>query len=327
MIKPINLFDFDHTIYDGDVSLDFFLFSIQKHPLIVRYLPAQAWHMFLYLASLNNRKQFKEHFFIFLKDLRNVDEDVERFWMINEPKIKTWYTTRTHTRDVVVSASPEFLIAPVAKKMGIKKLIATRMDRATGKITGKNCRGPEKVMRLKAELPDVVIDQCYSDSVSDLPILNLANNSYIVRKNKITAYSEYKPSKIKQHFVNKRFPAFIFVGGLNALIGLTFAFIASIFLNNKTVAFMIGYWLGLIPSYFLNSAITFRNRHYDVKTFVRYCISYIPNFFIQTSCVGILIEILHINNAVAYVTAVMIGVPITFVIVSMFAIKNKEANS
>jgi putative flippase GtrA len=98
----------------------------------------------------------------------------------------------------------------------------------------------------------------------------------------------------------------------------------SIFVHNKTIAFMIGYSLGLVPSYFLNSTMTFHNRDYKLIAFLKYCVSYIPNFLVQTLCVGILIEILAVNTVIAYITAVLVGVPITFLIVSMFAIKNKE---
>ncbi len=321
----IDVFDFDHTIYDGDASVDFFFFILRKHPDVVRFLPAQIWSFFLYLASLINRKQFKEGFFVFLSGLSNVDEDVERFWAAN-PKLKRWYEIRNHTDDVVVSASPEFLLQPIAHRVGVKRLIATRMDRKSGKITGENCRGIEKVGRLKAEFPDTTINECYSDSLADLPMLELADKRYIVQKDQIVDLDDYQPSQFKEKFLSKKFLSFLFVGALNAFIGLSFAFAVSTFLNNKTVAYMIGYSLGLIPSYFLNSTITFHNRDYNLSAFIRYCVSYIPNFIVQTVCVGLLIEILSINKAIAYVAAVMVGVPVTYLLVSVFAIRDKEVD-
>ena len=39
--------------------------------------------------------------------------------------------------DIVVSASPEFLLKPVSKKYGFK-LIATKVDKHTGKLLSKN---------------------------------------------------------------------------------------------------------------------------------------------------------------------------------------------
>lgn len=322
--KTIDLFDFDHTIYDGDASLDFFIYSIRKHPTLLRYLPIQLWNAFLYLASINSRKQFKESFFIFLRSLKDVDQEVADFWIVNKYKIKPWYINRTHRQDVIISASPHFLLMPKASELGVKSLIATRMDKSSGKIAGKNCRGREKAARLKEELPGLGVSQAYSDSMADAPILSLAKEAYIVKKNEIIARGEFRQSRIKKHFFKKSFLSFVFVGGLNAIVGLSFAFTASIFIDNKTVAFMVGYSLGLIPSYFLNSTITFHNTDYNLKAFIKYCISYIPNFLIQTLCVGLLIEVLHLNKGVSYVIAVAVGVPVTFLIVSILAIKEKE---
>lgn len=317
----INVFDFDHTIYSGDASLDFYFYSIRRSPGLIRYIPIQAWHAFLYLLSINTRTQFKRGFFIFLTGIKDVDEFVAGFWREHERKVKKWYRDRSHDRDVIISASPEFIIAPIASRMRIEKLIATVMDKKTGEILGRNCRGTEKVRRLNKYLPDFEVEECYSDSLSDLPILNLAKNKYIVKKQQIIPYSTYKPSRLKKTFLRKSFLTFIFVGGLNAVIGLSFAFIMTTIVPNKTAAFMIGYCLGLIPSYFLNSSMTFRNREYNMTAFLKYCLSYIPNFIIQVSCVAILIEMLHINTIVSYIIAVVIGVPVTFLIVSVFAIK------
>ena len=61
-------------------------------------------------------------------------------------------------------------------------LIGTRMDPATGLIDGSNCRGEEKVRRLRSAQPDAVVDRAYSDSLTDLPMLRLARRPYLVRK-------------------------------------------------------------------------------------------------------------------------------------------------
>ena len=322
--KSISLFDFDHTIYDGDASLDFFLYVMKKNPLLLRYVPIVLWSAFLYLASIFSRKRFKEGFFSFLKEVQGIDELVEGFWSENESKLKDWYINRAHDTDIIVSASPDFLLSPLVNRIGVYKLIATRMDKRSGKIEGKNCRGSEKISRLQSELPDVRVGESYSDNLSDRPMLEIAENAYIVRKEIIIPYRDYKPSGLKSRFFKKSFLSFVFVGGLNAFIGLSFAFMESMFLENKTFAFMIGYCMGLVPSYFLNSTITFHNTDYNFKAFIKYCISYIPNFMIQTFCVGLLIEVLQVNKNIAYVVAVAVGVPITFLIVSTLAIKERE---
>jgi phosphatidylglycerophosphatase C len=55
-------------------------------------------------------------------------------------------------RIVIVSASPELYLAPVAEKVGASGLVGTRLEASNGKLTGHydglNCRGPEKWRRL-----------------------------------------------------------------------------------------------------------------------------------------------------------------------------------
>ena len=51
--------------------------------------------------------------------------------------------------DLIISASPEFLLKPICGILGIKHLIASKVSPVDGKYTGKNCHGKEKVRRFK----------------------------------------------------------------------------------------------------------------------------------------------------------------------------------
>ena len=55
------------------------------------------------------------------------------------------------------------------------------MDSRTGKYTGINCHGKEKVRRFREEYPDAVIDSFYSDSYSDTPLAEEAKEAFIVK--------------------------------------------------------------------------------------------------------------------------------------------------
>lgn len=180
--STVNAYDFDHTIYRGDASFDFIIFSFVRHPALLRYLPLDAWVIFLYVIGKRNRKQIKQVAFSFLKDVRDIDNELQIFWMKHEHKIEEWYLNQKKPSDIIISASPEFLLRPIVSKLEIKTLIATRMDKTSGYITGENCRAEEKVIRLNKVSPNVKIDSAYSDSMSDLPLLSLASNAYIVRK-------------------------------------------------------------------------------------------------------------------------------------------------
>ena len=84
----INVYDFDKTIYDGDSSVDFYLFCLRKKPSIILLLPIMLFTYILYILGLKDKKCLKECFFSFLRKIDNIDEYIEEFWKKNTKKIK-----------------------------------------------------------------------------------------------------------------------------------------------------------------------------------------------------------------------------------------------
>ena len=58
----MNVYDFDKTIYDGDSTLDFYLFSLKKNPMLIRFLPVQIIGFIKYMFGLCPKLYFKEKF-------------------------------------------------------------------------------------------------------------------------------------------------------------------------------------------------------------------------------------------------------------------------
>lgn len=182
----LTFYDFDHTIYDGDSTVAFFLYCLKKRPGLLRYLPRQLYHAFLYGIGKENTTVFKGQFFSFLQGVPDTDTLVTSFWHEHGARIKQWYIDQVSADDIIISASPEFLLQPIAKRYGAR-LIATRVNVATGAIEGKNCRGAEKVVRLREDFPDATIVAAYTDDLkADGPMLAIAQESYHVVKNTVT---------------------------------------------------------------------------------------------------------------------------------------------
>lgn len=321
----VKLYDFDRTIYDGDSTLDFFKFSILRNPKLIKYMPRQCSAALLYILGFIPKRKFKEEFFIFLKDLEDVDEMISQFWDKNEIKIKRWFTDASHTNVIILSSSPDFLLSPIAQKLGVRDIIATDIDKQTGLMRGRNCYGIEKVRRLNIAGANYTITEAYSDSMSDLPMLSLAAKQMIVIGNKITPLHEYKPSgfrKLKTLFISRKFLAFLVVGGVNTIMGVLFAYLYSLVLENAKVAFVVGYITSLVLSYYLNSAVTFRNATYSLFGFLKFSLSYIPNFSLQLLCVKIFVDTLSLDALIAYMLSALIGLPITFALLSLYTFRN-----
>jgi len=184
-IKNVSVFDFDGTIYDGDATLDFYKFILKKYPRLTVFLPQQVLALLRYKIGLIDVTKFKEMFLRPLSSLENADSETLLFWEKNESKIKPWFKDLKKPDDIIITASPEFLIGPVANKYGVA-LIGTIFDLKTGTIIGNNCRGEEKVSRLRNQLPDISIGALYTDDLKhDGPLASISNQTYLVTKDVI----------------------------------------------------------------------------------------------------------------------------------------------
>lgn len=177
----MNVYDFDGTIYNGDSSVDFYRFSVKKNPLILCCIPKQTWGAVLYCFKRIDKTKLKEYFFSFLSKI-DTGEMVDSFWEKHQHKIQKWYLDQRQSDDIVISASPEFLLRPICENIGITRLIASRVDYLNGKFDGSNCSGEEKVTRLMSEYSICQIDNFYSDSVSDQPLANISYKAFLVSK-------------------------------------------------------------------------------------------------------------------------------------------------
>ena len=59
-------------------------------------------------------------------------------------------------------------------------MISSDVDPITGRFSGENCHGREKVERLALEYNVTHIDNFYSDSHSDLPLARIADRAFWV---------------------------------------------------------------------------------------------------------------------------------------------------
>lgn len=185
-----NVYDFDKTIYQRDSTLDFYLFCIKKQPGILAEIPTLLFWSILFLFQRSSKTAFKEKFYRFLRHLDSVDDLVAEFWKINRDRIADFYLRGHRDNDIVISASPEFLLEPICRELNIPTLIASRVDKCTGLYSGENCWGDEKLRRFREELGQASIGEFYSDSLSDAPLAGIAEKAFLVRKHDAIPWPE-----------------------------------------------------------------------------------------------------------------------------------------
>ena len=166
----MNAYDFDKTVYYGDSTADFYLFCLKRHKKIITLAPS-LFGAFLkfYVFKKGTKTEFKEKMYRFLAFC-----DTEK--------------EQKKDDDVIISASPEFLLKPVCERLKIKNLIASKVNMQSGKYTGVNCHGKEKVKRFYEAFPNGKIDSFYSDSYSDSPLAEIADKAFMVDGDKIESW-------------------------------------------------------------------------------------------------------------------------------------------
>jgi len=186
--RPLVAFDFDGTLTWRDSFLTFLAWRYGR----ARYLLGMAR---LAAAALDfsrsrNRTQLKtaltrefltgeKHAELLMAADRFAARHSRR--LLRPDAVKCWRTwQKDNARLVIVTASPQFLVAPFGRGLGAEMVIGTNLEFtragiATGRLDGPNCRSAEKVARLQAVFGvDVRLEAAYGDSDGDVAMLALA---------------------------------------------------------------------------------------------------------------------------------------------------------
>lgn len=192
MSKGIAFFDFDGTITTRDTLLEFIKFAKGKWAFYSGFL-YNIFYLIAYKIKLISNQEAKEKvlsYFFKDMDLIEFDKLSEAFSKKKLPSIIRHGAEKEIARlqqgnfvVVIVSASPENWIRHWCKERNLI-LIASELEvingKVSGKISGKNCHGEEKVRRIleKYVLKEYDEIYAYGDTKGDLPMLGLATKSF-----------------------------------------------------------------------------------------------------------------------------------------------------
>lgn len=322
----MNVYDFDKTIFKGDSTEKFYFFCLKRCPKMLKHIPATFINFIKYAFGKITKTQFKEVMYRFLLEVPNVDAFVKEFWEKNKSNIYEWYLETRREDDVVISASPEFLLEGICRNLGIGTLMASRVDKNTGKYDGENCHGKEKVLRFRERFGNEKIHSFYSDSLSDTPLAEIAQDAHIVTHDgHLIPWETFKPTlwgKIKKAVLTSEFVMFALIGCVNVADAVLFEYLMSLWLGTK-VGFIAGYLMSISLSFVLNSKFNFRTS-LSIDKYLKFLISYIPNFLLQNVFVTFMHNTTALHDAVIFLISALVAVPVTYLLVSLFAFRRRK---
>ncbi len=325
------LYDFDGTIYDGDSSVDFFKYCSKKDKRIKKMYLKILINFIKYKAKYISITEFKEYIFSFLKYFDNSEELVKDFWDEHDYKIKSFYLDKDHSNDIIVSASPYFLLKPICDKLKVKDLIASNVDIKNGHFNGLNNSKEEKVKRFKEKYPKDIIEEMYSDSMNDKPLLDLANKAFIVKKNKIYDYKTYKPNIIKRlwnfgwsiYHKKEELWNYLIVGGLTTLVSIgSYALFSKGLLLHYVLSNILSWIVAVIFAYYTNRWFVFHSKSKDkVKEFISFVLSRLLTLLMDTGLMVLFIEIVKLDDLIAKLIVQIVVVIDNYILSKLFVFK------
>ncbi len=170
----MNVFDFDNTIYDGESVLDMFFFYIARNPWLIKHLGTVLKAFKRYKKGEVSLSEALERYAPLVeKDILKIvdfENDPKVFWDKHIKKIKTLYSDLRSDDDLIITASPDFSMEEICKRLGIKHCLASRVNRETGRIEFANLR-ENKIKAFLEEYGDTEIENFYTDSPENDAVL------------------------------------------------------------------------------------------------------------------------------------------------------------
>lgn len=326
-----NLYDFDKTIYDGDSSKDFILFCFKKNKYLFKNIFKFSLNFIKYLIKKITITEFKESVFSFLKDIKDIDQLVSEFWVIHEKNIKKFYLEQKTDKDIIISASPEFLLKPIAKKLKVNDLIASDVDKYTGKFKRPNSRGNEKVKLLYQKYPKAIVEVMYSDSMHDKPLLDIAKKSYVVIGNKIIDYQDYQPNifkriinySLKIYHKNKEIWNYLIVGGCTTIVSIgSYGIFSKILAINYIVSNILSWILAVLFAYITNRLFVFYSKENNkIKESLIFIGSRLLTLGLETFLLIILVDLILIDDLISKIFTQIVVVISNYLISKLIVFK------
>lgn len=181
----MNVYDFDGTIFPGDCAIGFAFWCMNRHPkLWFTYFPRAIGGLIQHIRGKIPNFRLQGAMFNYLTQVDDFDEQIERYWDKNEGKIAPWYLAQQRPDDLIISASPDCIIGPIANRLGVN-YVATEYDREYGVFVNNLMYAREKV-RYIVDQGFPKIDNFYSDSLADTPLALCADKAYFVKDNAST---------------------------------------------------------------------------------------------------------------------------------------------
>lgn len=202
-MEKLAIFDVDYTITKKETLMELYKYMVFSEFENIKYIPRALFSGLMYGLKIYDEKRVKESFLKFIENkseaelevlTRNFYHDVLKNILYDDAIAMMKKLKSEGCKIFLISASPEFYLNELYDIKEVDMIIGTKFFMEAGKfirkMDGLNCKGEEKVRRLKEYLEKEKIEVDYknsymfSDSLSDKPLLDLVGNAYLINYKK-----------------------------------------------------------------------------------------------------------------------------------------------
>jgi len=187
----MNVWDFDNTIYRGESGIHFFWYYIKRKPSLLRHAPKVFRGVIDYKAGKigvdDVYHRVGEVLSIFMKEAGGKDlaTDSRDFWDKHEHRIYPFYFQLQQPDDLIISAGPKQSLHEICGRIGVSHYLGTVINEHEKRLEFV-CFRENKVKAFHRHYPDAQIENLYTDSYNDKPLMDIAKHVFLVKKGKVT---------------------------------------------------------------------------------------------------------------------------------------------
>ena len=170
-MEKLALFDVDYTITKKETLMEFYKYIVSRDIKNIKFLPRALYSGAMYGVGIYDEKRVKESFLKFIENIEEKELAILTKEFYHDRLSKILYKDAVDMIKklknegymvILISASPEFYIKEFYAIDEVDLIIGTRFKFENGKfirsMDGNNCKGQEKVRRLKAVLKEKNIE-------------------------------------------------------------------------------------------------------------------------------------------------------------------------
>lgn len=184
----MNVFDFDKTLTYKDTLLGFYLeviFINNKIKIIL--LPIYFIFMIFHKYKIIDNECLKKiGVYLFLKNISRIEIEKIATKYSRKVKLNKLYAINKIVKNkIILTGSFEIYVKKILEPE--YKVYGSKLIFSNDKVQGLkfNMYGENKLIFFKENFSNETIEEFYTDSLTDLPIMKIANKNYFVKGDKI----------------------------------------------------------------------------------------------------------------------------------------------